>query len=585
MARILGGLEGPRGAYGRVLRNRPLAKLLVGEFVSSVGDWLALVAFLIILYEQTQDPVLLGILGAARVLPYAFLSLPAGILADRVDRRLILLVTDLARGGLMLVLAWVAATGGDVTAIVVVATLSTCFSAFFGPAIGSYVPTLVKDESDLGPANASYAALDNVASILGPAIASIVLLTLGLQVAFLLNAVTFFFVAAVLWTLPSSHAGDVDWGQDEADEEVAGREVGEGADPAVPRGRDWRRVVRPLGGLMVVDLVESFVFGGLGVLTVVVAYDLLGAGEQGTGILNSAAGLGGLLGTIIAGALVLRRRLGPPLLLGAVMLGIGTLVLGLATDMGFSALAMTAAAVGSVLLGIVGDTLFQRIVPDTVRGRAIGLLETLNVLVFAAGSFAIPVAVAWFGITGVLVLFGALMVLAGVVALPLLGTWAVQAPLRDPIRSAIGSLPLFASLSPARVEEAERRAAALEVRPGEVVIRQGEEADRFYVIARGLVEVSQVDEGGAAARVLRRMGPGEGFGEIGLLTGAPRTATVTAVETTALAAIDKTTFLDLVTGTSVTFPLVDLQRGGLASAQRAAIAPPQAQREEGTAGA
>jgi MFS family permease len=584
MGGLRGGLAGAREAYGRVLRNPPIAKLLVGEFVSSVGDWLALVAFLIILYEQTQDAVLLGVLGAARVLPFVFLSLPAGILADRVDRRLILLVTDLARGILMLVLAYVAATGGDVVAIVIVATISTCFSAFFGPAIGSYVPTLVKDEADLGPANASYAALDNLASIIGPAIASIALLTVGLQMAFVLNAVTFFFVAAVLWTLPSSRGGDpVGAQQDEEDEEDEEDEADE-AETGVPRARGWRDVVRPMTGLALVDLAESFVFGGLGVLTVVVAFDLLGAGEEGTGILNSAAGVGALVGTLVAGALVLRRRLAPPLLLGALLLGVGTMVLGLATSMGFSALAMAAAAVGSILLGIVGDTLFQRIVPNAVRGRAIGLLETLNVLVFAAGSFAIPVAVASFGISGVLVLFGALMVLAGVLALPLLGTWAVQAPRIDPVRSAIGRLPLFAALSPARVEDAERRAEVVGLEPGEVVIRQGEEADRFYVIASGLVEVTQDAGEGEGARMLRRMGPGEGFGEIGLLTGAPRTATVTAVEQTMLAAIGKASFLDLVTGTPVTFPLMDLQRGGLADAQRAAVAAPVAtQAEEGGA--
>jgi len=86
------------GAYRRVLANRALTRLLLGEFVSSVGDWLYLVALLIIIYQDTGDAVLLGVVGAARILPYVFLSVPAGILADRIDRRMILLVTDVARG-------------------------------------------------------------------------------------------------------------------------------------------------------------------------------------------------------------------------------------------------------------------------------------------------------------------------------------------------------------------------------------------------------------------------------------------------------------------------------------------------------
>ena len=92
-------------AYRQVLSNRHLARLMFGEFVSSIGDWLYLVALLIVIYERADDPVVLGIVGAARVLPYIVLSVPAGIAADRFDRRMILLVTDLARGAVMLVMA------------------------------------------------------------------------------------------------------------------------------------------------------------------------------------------------------------------------------------------------------------------------------------------------------------------------------------------------------------------------------------------------------------------------------------------------------------------------------------------------
>ena len=69
-------------AYRRLLRNGPLARLLAGEFVSSIGDWLYLVAILILVYQVTADPVILGLVGAARVIPYLVLSVPAGIVAE-----------------------------------------------------------------------------------------------------------------------------------------------------------------------------------------------------------------------------------------------------------------------------------------------------------------------------------------------------------------------------------------------------------------------------------------------------------------------------------------------------------------------
>src|SRR5918999_1826168 len=115
-------------AYWRLLANGPLTRLLVGEFVSSVGDWLYLVAILIVVYEEAQSPLLLGIVGAARVLPYLVLSVPAGIVADRFDRRLVLLVTDVARGLIMVVLMIVTAIGAPVIVVVILAIAATCFS-------------------------------------------------------------------------------------------------------------------------------------------------------------------------------------------------------------------------------------------------------------------------------------------------------------------------------------------------------------------------------------------------------------------------------------------------------------------------
>ncbi len=157
-------------AYRRLLGNGPLVRLLGGEFVSSIGDWLYLVALLVVVYRVSSDPVLLGVVGAARVLPYVLLSIPAGMAADRFDRRRILLATDLARGAIMLVLAWLVGTGGPLPVIVSLAILATCFSTFFGPTIGAYLPSLVRDETELGPANSAWSSLDNLAFIVGPAI-------------------------------------------------------------------------------------------------------------------------------------------------------------------------------------------------------------------------------------------------------------------------------------------------------------------------------------------------------------------------------------------------------------------------------
>ncbi len=141
--------------YRELLRNGPLARLLIGEFVSSIGDWLYLVALVVLVYRETEDPIILGIVGAVRMLPYIFLSIPAGIITDRFDRRYVLLVSDLARAWCMVVLAILVAIDGPLWAITVVAMLAACFSTFFYLVIGALLPSLVRDEREFGPANSA----------------------------------------------------------------------------------------------------------------------------------------------------------------------------------------------------------------------------------------------------------------------------------------------------------------------------------------------------------------------------------------------------------------------------------------------
>ena len=546
-------------AYRRVLRNGALARLLFGEFVSSVGDWLYLVALLVVVYAEANDALALGVIGAARVLPYVLLSVPAGIAADRFDRRMILIVTDVARGLIMLVIAGAVLLDAPVLVVVGLAILATCFSAFFSPAIGAFLPTLVKDESELGPANSAWSSLDNLAFFIGPAIAALLLAAGGLLVAFLINAATFAIVAVVLWGLRTPTRAVAP-----ATDESALR-------GSAPAAQDSLRstlapIARPLIALGLMNVVGGFVFGGLGVMTVILAVDVFDAGEAGTGLLNSAIGVGGVVGAIGAGILVLRRRLGPPLVGGALVVGASIVVLGYVPSFALALVAMAAAAAGALLSEIVNTTLFQRIVPDAVRGRTLGMMETVSVLAYAAGSFVLPVVGAAEP-TLTLAASGLAMAVGGVVSVVLLGRYAVQEPAMDEASRALAEVPLFAGLPPARLEAAMRAARPIAVQAGEVVIRQGDEADRFYVIVEGEVEVSQRPQEGGAERVLRGMGAADFFGEIGLLSAVPRTATVTAVRDSRLLALERDDFHELVSaGPGLTYRLLDLHRGASTTA-------------------
>jgi MFS family permease len=454
----------------------------------------------------------------------------------------------------MVLLAGLVALDGPIELIVALTIVATCFSAFFSPAIGAYLPSLVRDEADLGPANSAWSSLDNLAFVIGPALAGLLIAVGGLTLAFVLNALSFLVIAIVLWRLPPSRAN----------------RDGSPDDPAmsatnVRHDRTLRvllrRLAAPISGLMVIGVVAGFVFGGLGVLTVVLAFDVLGGDESATGALNAATGVGGVLGAVASGALVLRRRLGPPLLFGGLVSGGSVVVLGQTGSLTVALVAMAVGAAGGLLVDVVTTTLFQRMIPDELRGRVLGLIETVGVVAYAAGSFAVPVLAVRFGVWPVLGGSGIAIIVATAAGAVLMGDRLTEAPRPDDPRSILARVPIFAGLAPASLETAIERADVVPMRGGDVVIRQGDEADRFYVIHAGAVEVTQSEATGDT-RILRRMAAGEFFGEIGLLSGVPRTATVTAVEDGTLIALDRDAFLELVSARAgLTSRLLDLHRG------------------------
>jgi MFS family permease len=549
---------GALAAYRRLLDNRPLSRLLVGEFVSSVGDWLYLVALLIVVYQQSGDPVLLGIVGAARVLPYVLLSIPAGIVADRYDRRIILLVTDIARGAIMLALAWLVATHAPVAWIVALSIIAACFSAFFSPTIGAYLPSIVRDETELGPANSAWSTLDNLAFIVGPGIAGLLIATSGLTTAFVLNAVSFAIVASVLWGLPSVRTG----AREGADDTATGP-VGADPDRTPAAVTTFASIARPIAGLTLSDVTAAFAFGGLGILTVLIAVDQLAAGEEGTGFLNAGIGLGAVVGAVLSGVLATSTRERAILLAGTVVFAAGLAVVGAVSSLAIAFIAMAVASAGSLVVEVLSTTVFQRLVPDQMRGRAFGAAATLTTLAYAAGSLVLPVLAGWFGIAPVLVASAVLVVLGAVGGVVLLGDSLANGPRPEVVDLArrLAGLPLFAGVPESRLAAALSRATPLTVQAGVAIVRQGDLADRFYVILDGQFHVSE-SQSGSKHRHLRTLGPNEVFGELGLLTGAPRTATVTAASDGNLLGLEARDFLELVSAAPDLRPrLLALYRG------------------------
>jgi MFS family permease len=538
-------------AYRTVAGNRNLLRLFTGEFVSNIGDWLYLVALLVVVYRESSDPFLLGVIGGARIIPYVVLSVPAGIVVDRYDRRLILIVTDLIRGLAMVALAANTFLGGPVLLTVGLAIFATCFAVFFRPSMGAYMPSLVRNEAELGPANSVYATLGEITFVIGPAVGGLIIAVTDLGWAFVINAVSFLAPVLILWTLPpnnprAAHAGGGAAGTAHTD--GGGADAVEPGPSAAGATSSVRTMLRPVAGLAVLDIVTGFLWGGLSVALVIFAVDRLGAGEDATGYLWAAVGVGGVIGAVASSSIILRPNLGPVMLLGSVVLSVGFVLLGMVEDLTTALLVMVVVASGALLAEVVGETVLQRVVPDAIRGRTLGPLQTLSTLTYAAGSFAVPVLMVEIGAQPVLTVGGVAIMAAALGTFALVGPHFQRPAATEAVAATLGRvarLPLFAGVSPAALEVALARLVPVPVAAGTVVVREGEPADRFYIIESGRFAVDQMDPGTRLQRRLRVMGPDEVFGELGLMHNAPRSATVTAETAGRLLALDGPDFLEL----------------------------------------
>jgi MFS family permease len=538
------------GVYRQLLANRPLTKLLVGEFISGIGDWLYIVAIFVVIYRETGDAALVGLFGAVRVIPYILLSIPAGLVADRFERRLVLLVSDIWRGSVMVLLTVLVTVGAPVLLIAALAIVATCGSAFFYPAMGAYMPSLVTDERQLGPANSAWSSLQNLSFIIGPAVGGVLLALGGVTMAFVLNALTFVAIAVILWTLPSSTKAVAPAASDSNDatpapDSAASASASAPSETGPVSPTTLARL--PLAGLGIIQVMAGFLDSGMQVLTVILAINVLHAGEAANGYLNAAIGVGGLLGALGSGVLVLRRSLGPPLVIGAIVFGFGLLVLGAIPLLVVALVALAVAYAGAIVLDVVMTTIFQRVVPDELRGRWTGVFMTVSTLAGAAGALVLPVLVVNVGAAPSLGGAGLAAIVATVAGLALIGGAATREPSRfEATLAVVAKLPLFTGVPAARLEAALARVHETPVTAGQVVVRQGDPADRFFMIESGTFVVTQAAGPGAPAIELRRLGANEVFGELGLLRGSPRTATVTAETDGMLLELDGEDFLELV---------------------------------------
>jgi hypothetical protein len=345
-------------------------------------------------------------------------------------------------------------------------------------------------------------------------------------------------------------------------------DVVEGARELHRRGRALDVVV--LGGA------QCLVRGALTVLAVVVAVEVTDLGRPGVGVLWAAFGVGGFAAAMASIGAAGSSRLGTLFGIGIALWGAPIVLVGLLTSSGVAVGAFAVVGAANALVDVTGFTLLQRLVPDRTLARVLALTEAVFSLALALGSLAIPFLLTALGDTG------ALVVLGGILPLAVVARWAglraidADIGVRKDRIVLLRRVGMFRLLPVPVIESLAMRLARSRVPAQTDVFRKGDPGDGFYVIESGRVAV--LDDG----QEIRRLGPGDSFGEIALLRAVPRTATVRAVEDTELATLSGPDFVSAVTGFSaISTTAEQLVDGYLSADQQRHAGPPRADPDDG----
>jgi MFS family permease len=526
---LIGQLRQSSKAFRDVFANAALRRIQLAWAASIFGTWAYGIAVIVYAFEQ-GGATAVGIVGLVRWVAAAAVSPFAALLGDRYDKRLVMVSSDLARVVLIGAAAVAVYTDSPPVVVYILAALVGVAATAFRPAEAALVPALARTPDELTAANVSASTIESIGMFGGPAIGGLLLAATGPATVFVVTAGLLLCSAILLVGIRP--AGEVE--RAEREEESIREELLAGFRAIVHERR-----MRLLVGLF---SAQTFVDGMLNVLIVVVALDLLDTGRAGLGFLNSAVGIGGLLGALAAAALVGRRRLAADFGLGIFIWGVPIALVAVWPNQVFALVLLGIVGVGNTLVDVSGMTLMQRAAPEDVLARVFGVLESLLLLTVGLGALVAPLLVNWLGDRGALIVAGALLPLLIVPAWPRLSAIDRAARVPEEQLELLRGNAIFAPLPASTLEQLADRMREVRASAGEEIVRQGEPGDLFYVIEEGTVEVA-VD-----GRPAHELGRGESFGEIALLRDVPRTATVTARSDVVLYALDRGTFIPAVTG-------------------------------------
>jgi len=344
----------------RSFQYRNYRLFFIGQGISLVGTWMQRIAMPWLVYHITGSPLLLGVVGFAGQIPTFLLAPIAGVFTDRWNRYYVLIASQIFAMIQALVLTWLFYAGTiQVWHIVALSVLMGCFNAFDVPSRQSFVVDLVEKKEDLGNAIALNSLMFNIARLIGPSIAGIILVSAGEGICFLTNAISYLFVIVSLLLM-----------------KVPPRERAKSNTHILEdmrEGFNYSFRFAPIKHLLLLLALVSIMTMPYSVLMPVFAKEVLQGDSHTFGFLMAAAGFGALMGGIYLASGESVLKLGRIVPLSAGIAGIGLIAFSLSKNFLLSMFMMVIAGLGMMLHTASSNTILQTIVEEDKRGRVMSI--------------------------------------------------------------------------------------------------------------------------------------------------------------------------------------------------------------------
>jgi MFS family permease len=507
------GKRAARGRYRDALRHRDLRLLIAAFLVDQIGSWSYIIVISVYIFDRTHSTQWLAANAVCRWGPSLLLASYGGVLADRYQRTTVMAVSALASAVLMAGMAVVIGSDGPVAFVLAISALSSVALAPYQPAAGALTPEIV-GEQDLAAANSMFSALENLVVIVGPGIGGLLLLTGRPVVGVVINAASFAIAAALVTRLRVRSQG--------------------GGNAEDSMARQWVAGFRSLAAQPVAVAVilfcalDSAVYGAASVLFVPLSVRL-GTGTNGYSYLLAGMALGGLLGAGLANRLSGTSRLAPVIMASICVQALPFLLTVPVHSPVLAAALQVVSGIGMIIVDVLAITSLQRDLPGDVLGRVFGIFDTVVLAGILLAALVTGILLAHADVSVALVAVGVGIPVLGLVGLPaLLRADRTSAAVTERLRPRVALLSELDLLAGTDRRTLERLAAAAEeiVMPaGQVVINEGDEADALWILVDGELSVRARGNDPEPRELPPVTAPGY-VGELGLLHGIPRTASV-----------------------------------------------------------